>query len=111
MTAKSLVLVQVQELEEPVVAPVVDILLGEGKNVTNAESLDILHVTALNLVDLADTVVVEDTRVEVAMEVGLVKVRLATLVAGMATCPVIAPRDKSATTVGVLSRSLGGCNS
>lgn len=110
MTAKAPILVQMQELEEVEelsVAPV-DILVGEAKNVTNVERLDILHVTALKLVELADTVgVVEHTRVEVgiaaATEAGLVKVRLATLVVGTATCPAIAPRDKSVTTVGLVS--------
>lgn len=104
VTAKTPVLVELQQLGELVVAQVyilVDIPVEEeAKNVTNAERLDTLRVTVTKLVDLADTrvaVIKAEVVMAVATEVAGVKLRLATLVVAMATCPAIAPKDKSVT--------------
>lgn len=106
--------IPVREVVKLLLAAKADILAAAeevDRSATNAERLGTLHATVPR-VELAATAV-EDTRVrvteaeaEAGMEVEDVRARLATLVVGTDTCLVTVRRDRSATTVSLLSIQL-----
>ena len=102
----------VREVVKLLLAAKADILVAVeevDRSATSAEKSGTLHATVPRA-GLAATAV-EDTRVRVpeaegGMEVEDARVRLATLVAGTDTCLVTVRRDRSATTVSLLSIQL-----